>query len=230
MKKSEIEIIEKELNIALPEYYKNELKKETLAYYDDRDFLFYDYKKLIRTNKRLREKGYRGERFIPNHFVIGSDYQGSYNFIDVTKNTSKVYKVDRNQYFRYSANNPTKWRESFDEYIYIAKLLKEIRDDVTILLETDDFYEITAQIAKQHANKETSKFFTEDKVYFYRKDLVYKVCLSEIFLENYDSLEKAEQALREEYYGKSNCCVMIKKKSANEDEWEIMGFCDLEQI
>jgi len=102
MKQEDIELIEQELDISLPESYKREALKGIMVN-SSTPKMFYDAPKdIIRTNRRLRQKGLFGEKWRCNLFVMGY-YRGMYFFIDSEAEDGEVYLADRTKGWHYTA-------------------------------------------------------------------------------------------------------------------------------
>ncbi len=95
-------LIEKELDIVLPERYKKIALEAPLKDTDYSNAFYDDPRKVIRTNLRLRKNGiYGSEPLRKNHLVVNF-YLGEYIYIDVSSDEDVCYKADKTKRWRYT--------------------------------------------------------------------------------------------------------------------------------
>ena len=116
MTKEELRIIEKELDVVLPDEYIDIALRGELEEYGAEDF-YLDYKKIISTNKRLRKNGLHGVPLRHEHFIIGKCVCGGYYYIVLNNEDKKVYLADRSTYWRYNPEQLRKNSDSLDGFI-----------------------------------------------------------------------------------------------------------------
>lgn len=118
----DIETIERALSIRLPDSYKKNALESKLQGTCYASQFYDDPQKIIRTNKRLREKGLYGQILRDHHFIIGYEKEGGiYYFIDINVDNGCVYQADRTKAWRYSpddiSNNEMKAYSTMEKYI-----------------------------------------------------------------------------------------------------------------
>lgn len=122
MKQKDFRLIEEELGIALPETYKRAALEARISKTRHPSRFYDDPFKIIRMNKRLREKGMYGQPLRENHLIIGYEQDGGvYYFIDVNAEIGNVYQADRTKGWKYSpddlSNNAMKAYSTIEKYI-----------------------------------------------------------------------------------------------------------------
>ncbi|MBE6564593.1 MAG: hypothetical protein E7655_04920 [Ruminococcaceae bacterium] len=112
-------LIEKELDIVLPERYKKLALEAPLKDTAYSNAFYDDPRKLIRTNLRLRKNGiYGSEPLWKNHLVVGF-YFDQYAYIDVSSEEDVHYKADRTKGFHYTPTDKEYNSLRFDLFGYI---------------------------------------------------------------------------------------------------------------
>ena len=103
MKQEDFVLIEQELGITLPESYKKAALESKISKTRQPSRFYDDPRKIISTNKRLRERGLYGEHLKKEHFVFGyrSD-GGQYYFIDLNFKDGHVYLANRTKTWKYT--------------------------------------------------------------------------------------------------------------------------------
>lgn len=98
-------MIEKELDITLPERYKKEAREAVLRNTRYSNALWDDPKKIIKTNLRLRKNGIYGSEPLRNyHLVIGFIFD-HYAYINVSSDEDIQYQTDRTKTWRYAPDD-----------------------------------------------------------------------------------------------------------------------------
>lgn len=123
----DIEMIEMALSVCLPDSYKESALESKLQgnCYESR--FYNDPKKVIKMNKRLRDKGLYGQIFRDNHFAIGYEKEGEiYYFIDLNVKNGCVYQADRTKAWRYSPDDISK--NEMRAYSTIEKYIRFMYD------------------------------------------------------------------------------------------------------
>ena len=108
MTENDFKIIECELEIKLPECYKQVILEGKFKKTKRGEVIFDSPQKIIQTNTRLRNKGIHGsESLYHNHLAISYDKEngGAYDFIDVNDETCNVYMANRTISWRYNPEN-----------------------------------------------------------------------------------------------------------------------------
>lgn len=100
-------LIEKALDIVLPERYKKIALEAPLKDTAYSDAFYDDPQKVIRTNLRLRKNGiYGSEPLRKNHLVVGFCL-GNYAYIDVSSDEDVHYLADRTKTWHYTPEDKT---------------------------------------------------------------------------------------------------------------------------
>ena len=95
-------LIEKELDIVLPERYKKIALEAPLKDTAYSDAFYDDPKKLIQTNLRLRKNGiYKSEPLRKNHLVVGFCLK-SYAYIDISSEKDVHYLTNKTKTWHYT--------------------------------------------------------------------------------------------------------------------------------
>ena len=103
MKQEDFVLIEQELGIILPECYKKAATEAKISRTRHPSRFYDDPRKVVSTNKRLRQKGLYGQPLRENHFVIGYDSDGGdYYFIDLNFKDGHVYLANRTKTWKYT--------------------------------------------------------------------------------------------------------------------------------
>lgn len=122
MKQEDFVLIEQELGIILPESYKKAALEAKISKTRHPSRFYDNPRKIVSTNKRLREKGLYGQPLRKNHFIIGYEQDGGvYYFIDTNAENDNVYQADRTKGWRYSpddlSQNEMKAYSAIEKYI-----------------------------------------------------------------------------------------------------------------
>lgn len=97
-------LIEKELDIILPERYKKIALEAPLKDTAYSDAFYNDPQKVIKTNLRLRKYGIYGSKPLrKNHLVVGFD--GYYMYIDISSDEDVYYMANRTKKWCYTPDD-----------------------------------------------------------------------------------------------------------------------------
>jgi len=100
-------LIEAQLDVKLPSFYKNTISDYPFQAKDELDFvednLVNDEKWLLDSNQDLRENGFFEYSWPDNFFAIGHDGFGNYIFLNLKNNDEKIYSADND--FEFDINN-----------------------------------------------------------------------------------------------------------------------------
>lgn len=103
MRQEDFDLIERELEITLPESYKKAALEARISKTRNPSRFYNDPQKVISTNKRLREKGIHGKLLKKEHFVFGYEkHRAEYYFLDTIANDGIVYEADRTKTWQYT--------------------------------------------------------------------------------------------------------------------------------
>ena len=104
--------IENELNISIPDRYReialNPILDKLKNSRFEPDILYSDPKKIVKANQRLRKNGiYGSEPLRSNHLIIGySGFELYYIYIDVSEERDVLYSARRAKWKKYTPDNP----------------------------------------------------------------------------------------------------------------------------
>ena len=124
MTHDDLAFIERELQIKLPDSYKEAALEGRMFNRYERHIFYSDPKKFVSVNKRLRNKGLHGQKWKDNFIAFGYDKKlaASYYFMDVNSTDGHAYAADRTKTWRYnpkdiSQNNQGWTIASFIDYM-----------------------------------------------------------------------------------------------------------------
>ena len=141
MKKTDINKVEKALNIKLPKYYIDTLVKhnEALESIDANLFFFNDAQILIAENELMREPAFSGIDWDNNILVIGNNFCGKYYCIDVTSIKQIVFSYEREtKKLMHYKNSISEWcDELLNNHEYEQKEFENELRNQDVLLEND---------------------------------------------------------------------------------------------
>ena len=124
-------LIELELNIKLPSFYKNTVSDYPFQKKDELDFvednLVRDEKWVIENNTNLRENGFFENNWSSNFIAIGHDGFGNYIFLNLVSSDEKIYYADHDHDYDLDINDleGLEYSSSMEEYIVTRGAFRE---------------------------------------------------------------------------------------------------------
>ncbi len=131
MNTQDIERIESELSLKLPEFYTDVMLSYPFPGWDCENFMLCnDPEEIIRENKENRKEGFFDAEWPDHFFILGFDGCGNYYFIDLKNKKEKVYFADHESFF--DSNSPDKLEETYDGMESYFSLIRETEEDIKI--------------------------------------------------------------------------------------------------
>ena len=139
MNKNEIMMIEKELNISLPELYKKTIENNPLSdknrYSFVYDSLYDDANEIIKMNINLRDNGLQNKKWPINLFAIGTNGVNCYYFIVLDeKDDGNIYFISDEEKYNPQKVNKHLFKKSYDNFIehmvFMQNLLNRRKDEI----------------------------------------------------------------------------------------------------
>lgn len=127
---SEFKLVEEELQISLPDAYKELMTRypfQDSKYLLVKENLLNDPKTLIELNRYYRENGYKNKSLPENSYIIGKNGNNSIFFINLNnENQETVYYLDEER--QYNSNNLEKYvlSNNFKEFVELTKILQDV--------------------------------------------------------------------------------------------------------
>lgn len=118
------DLIEAELNIRLPSFYKSALENYPFKRVDDLDFvednLVRETDWLIEHNSRLRSQAFFGQQWPHDYFAVGHDGFDNYMFLNLKHNDQAIYFADQDEAVCLTNLSYLLYSSSMDEYISMS--------------------------------------------------------------------------------------------------------------
>lgn len=92
-KTEQLNLIEAELKIRLPEDYWETMRKFPLQEDGSEPLLYEDLEQVLCVNRKFKRSGFRGETLPSSLFVVGGNRAGDIYFIDTERENSPVFAV-----------------------------------------------------------------------------------------------------------------------------------------
>ena len=132
MNREDVKIIEADLNISLPESYKEVI----LNYpFDDsfdgiKDYLWNDFIKIVKGNLYYRENGFHGKTWPDCFYIIGKMIGDNIFYINLNDvNSETIYFLCDEDKYNPENIKKDRYSDSFQEFIHQCKFLQKIHDN-----------------------------------------------------------------------------------------------------
>lgn len=117
MDEKDFKIIEKELKIQLPNFYKEIFIKKKYKKLKINN-LFMNVNDIVEYNLQLLNDGYMSKKWSKNYFVIGSTRENNYTLIDLNnKETIKIFAVIEEDQINYKIIKKCRLATSIEDYV-----------------------------------------------------------------------------------------------------------------
>lgn len=129
MLQDDLNKIEKELGIKLPNGYKEVMLNypfSSTQYSNVQESLSDNPENLINLNLFYREHGYKGKVFPEYFFIIGTTGNNGIYFIDLRRDDETIYSIDNDTKYNPKSIQKEKLRGNFDGFIKLKKVLQNI--------------------------------------------------------------------------------------------------------
>jgi hypothetical protein len=133
MESTDLEMVEKTLNITLPNFYKcTMLNYPLVGLKYVQEYLLNIPDSLIEINQKFRKDGFQKKPWPNNLYIIGLNSENSFNFIDINGADESVYHAHNET--KFNPKNILKHRSAlnFQQFINSCKVMEEIigRDEI----------------------------------------------------------------------------------------------------
>lgn len=121
-KTDQLNLIEAELKIRLPEDYRKTMLEFPLQEDGTEPLLYEDLEQVLRVNRKFKKSGFRGEALPPSVFVVGGNRAGDVYFIDTERENSPVFAVT-SEMESFDVDDLERFRHGFTFSTWVGELM-----------------------------------------------------------------------------------------------------------